>query len=265
MADIAGQLNARGVGRGDRVAIVLPNGPEMATAFLAVAATATTAPLNPGLPRGRARFLPHRHRRQGDPRRRGRNRPGGCCRRAARHRGGQARSASRRCRRHIQAGGRCDRRTFAAPACGGRRHRVAAAHVRHHVAPETGSAQPRQPGGLGCAYRRNARACRRRSLPQHHAAVPHSRADRGGALLAGRGRQRLLHARLQRSALFPVARRGAAELVHGGADDAPGDPGAGGAQPGRAGGRNASASSARRPPRCRRRSWRSSRRPSAVR
>ena len=48
MVDAAGQLNARGIGRGDRVAIVLPNGPEMATAFLAVAATATTAPLNPG-------------------------------------------------------------------------------------------------------------------------------------------------------------------------------------------------------------------------
>jgi acyl-CoA synthetase (AMP-forming)/AMP-acid ligase II len=40
-------LNRLGVGRGDRVAIVLPNGPEMATAFLAVAAGATSAPLNP--------------------------------------------------------------------------------------------------------------------------------------------------------------------------------------------------------------------------
>ena len=40
-------LNALGVGRNDRVAIVLPNGPEMATAFVAVAAAATTAPLNP--------------------------------------------------------------------------------------------------------------------------------------------------------------------------------------------------------------------------
>ena len=36
-----------GIGRGDRVAIVLPNGPEMATAFVAVAAAASTAPLNP--------------------------------------------------------------------------------------------------------------------------------------------------------------------------------------------------------------------------
>jgi acyl-CoA synthetase (AMP-forming)/AMP-acid ligase II len=40
-------LNAVGVGRGDRVAIVLPNGPEMAVAFLGIAAGATSAPLNP--------------------------------------------------------------------------------------------------------------------------------------------------------------------------------------------------------------------------
>ncbi|MFU0507911.1 acyl--CoA ligase [Pseudaminobacter sp. NGMCC 1.201702] len=40
-------LNARGIGRGARVAIVLPNGPEMATVFLSVAAGATAAPLNP--------------------------------------------------------------------------------------------------------------------------------------------------------------------------------------------------------------------------
>ena len=41
-------LNAMGIGRNDRVAIVLNNGPEMATAFLSVAAGATTLPLNPG-------------------------------------------------------------------------------------------------------------------------------------------------------------------------------------------------------------------------
>ncbi len=41
------QLNGVGIGRGDRVAIVLPNGPEMASAFIAIAAGATTAPLNP--------------------------------------------------------------------------------------------------------------------------------------------------------------------------------------------------------------------------
>ena len=40
-------LGRAGIGPGDRVAIVLPNGPEMATAFLATAAHATAAPLNP--------------------------------------------------------------------------------------------------------------------------------------------------------------------------------------------------------------------------
>ncbi|MDA8248127.1 MAG: acyl--CoA ligase [Rhodospirillales bacterium] len=40
-------LNRMGIGRGDRVAIVLPNGPEMAAAFVAIASGATTAPLNP--------------------------------------------------------------------------------------------------------------------------------------------------------------------------------------------------------------------------
>jgi len=46
VSHLAGQLNALGVGRNDRVAIVLPNGPEAAVSFLAVAACATAAPLN---------------------------------------------------------------------------------------------------------------------------------------------------------------------------------------------------------------------------
>ena len=41
------RLNQLGIGRDDRVAMVLANGPHMATAFVAVAAGATTAPLNP--------------------------------------------------------------------------------------------------------------------------------------------------------------------------------------------------------------------------
>jgi oxalate---CoA ligase len=47
VAETTGALNDRGVGAGDRVAIVLDNGPEMATAFLGVGAGATVAPLNP--------------------------------------------------------------------------------------------------------------------------------------------------------------------------------------------------------------------------
>ncbi|MEL6206436.1 MAG: AMP-binding protein, partial [Pseudomonadota bacterium] len=41
------RLRSAGVGATDRVAIVLPNGPEMAAAFVTIAQAATTAPLNP--------------------------------------------------------------------------------------------------------------------------------------------------------------------------------------------------------------------------
>jgi acyl-CoA synthetase (AMP-forming)/AMP-acid ligase II len=47
LVETVASLNGLGLGRGDRIAIVLPNGPEMAGAFLALAAGATTAPLNP--------------------------------------------------------------------------------------------------------------------------------------------------------------------------------------------------------------------------
>ncbi len=40
-------LNGAGIGRGERVAIVLPNGPELATACLGVMACAVAAPVNP--------------------------------------------------------------------------------------------------------------------------------------------------------------------------------------------------------------------------
>jgi acyl-CoA synthetase (AMP-forming)/AMP-acid ligase II len=40
-------LNGMGIGRGDRVALVVPNGPEAASSFVTIACGATTAPLNP--------------------------------------------------------------------------------------------------------------------------------------------------------------------------------------------------------------------------
>lgn len=49
-------LAAAGIGRGDRVAIVLPNGPAMAACFPAIAAFATTAPLNPAYKRDEFAF-----------------------------------------------------------------------------------------------------------------------------------------------------------------------------------------------------------------
>ncbi len=47
MVSARAAINEAGAGRGDAVAIVLPNGPEMAAAFIAVAGSATAAPLNP--------------------------------------------------------------------------------------------------------------------------------------------------------------------------------------------------------------------------
>jgi acyl-CoA synthetase (AMP-forming)/AMP-acid ligase II/acyl carrier protein len=46
---VVAALNARGLGRGDRVALALPDGPELAVAILGVAAGATACPLNPSL------------------------------------------------------------------------------------------------------------------------------------------------------------------------------------------------------------------------
>ena len=40
-------FNHHGLGRNDRIAVVLPNGPEMAVTFLSVIAVAACAPLNP--------------------------------------------------------------------------------------------------------------------------------------------------------------------------------------------------------------------------
>jgi acyl-CoA synthetase (AMP-forming)/AMP-acid ligase II len=54
--DTVSSLNAVGIGRNDPVAIVLPNGPMMATAFLSVASIATSAPLNPAFTRAEFDF-----------------------------------------------------------------------------------------------------------------------------------------------------------------------------------------------------------------
>ena len=47
VAELAAQLNSFGLGRGDRIAIAMGNGPEMILAFFAAAMCGTAAPLNP--------------------------------------------------------------------------------------------------------------------------------------------------------------------------------------------------------------------------
>ena len=50
-AEVTASLRGFGIGAADRVAIVLPNGPEMAAAFVTIAQGAVTAPLNPAYQR----------------------------------------------------------------------------------------------------------------------------------------------------------------------------------------------------------------------
>lgn len=57
VAAIAARLKEMGIARTDRVAVALPNGPEMAVAFLAVSAGAVCAPLNPAYRRKEFEFL----------------------------------------------------------------------------------------------------------------------------------------------------------------------------------------------------------------
>src|SRR5262245_20347032 len=47
VAELAAQLNSLGLGRGDRIAIAMGNGPEVILAFFAAALCGTAAPLNP--------------------------------------------------------------------------------------------------------------------------------------------------------------------------------------------------------------------------
>ena len=51
VAETVGNLTRLGIGRNDRVALVLPAGPELALALVAIAAGAIVAPLNPAYQR----------------------------------------------------------------------------------------------------------------------------------------------------------------------------------------------------------------------
>src|SRR6266852_2119022 len=161
-------LNTLGIGRGDRVVTVIPNGPEAATAFISVAAGATAAPLSRGLTADEFRF-------NLVARRAGRRGPG-------------------------------------------------AAHFGVHLASEDRTALAAQRDRVRPEHPDRAAAHLGRCLPEHHAAVPHPRPDGGGAVFALRGRPGVVLAPVQCPALLPLARRGPAHLVHGGADHAPGDP-----------------------------------------
>jgi len=54
--DLAGQLTKLGLGKGDRIAMALPNGPEVIAAFLAASTVGTAAPLNPSYTQDEFKF-----------------------------------------------------------------------------------------------------------------------------------------------------------------------------------------------------------------
>ena len=141
----------------------------------------------PGLSRGGARVLSRRHRRQGDARRRRRGRPGGRGRRAAGHRpcsGSHATPAAPAGTFRIKAR-RSDRRSPAAS-----RKPATSRCCCTPPAPRRGPSWcrsatptwPPRPRNIGATLGADGR----RPLPQHHAAVPHPRADRGGAVARSR-------------------------------------------------------------------------------
>ena len=179
-----GQLRSLGIGPRDRVAIVHPNGPELAAAFLAVSSAAVCAPLNPTyresefdfyladlnasaivLAAGedsRLRELAHRrHLRildvvatEGSP--------------AGAFRFSDGRGRARE------------------PA--GRRHGARPPHVGDDRAAEDRAAHSPSAHPVRGKHRVDAGADAARSLPQRHAVVPHPRACGGAAVVAVRRR-----------------------------------------------------------------------------
>src|SRR6266446_1664391 len=53
---LAAKLNQLGLGRGDRIAMALPNGLEVTASFLAASTAGTAAPLNPAYTRDEFKF-----------------------------------------------------------------------------------------------------------------------------------------------------------------------------------------------------------------
>ena len=151
-------LNELGIGRGDRVAIVLPNGPEMATAFLCVASAATSAPLNPAYKQDEFEFYLEDLKAKALIVEAGSESP---ALRAAEKLGvavitldSGAASRSRR----LPAVGLVDVRCVETRTCGSAGHRPHFAHLGHHFAAENRAAGARQHLDLGAQYRDLARA-----------------------------------------------------------------------------------------------------------
>ena len=189
-------LRALGVGRNDRVAIVLPNGPEMAAAFVAIACGATTAPLNPAYRQEEFDFYLSDLNAKALVIQDGMESP---ARDVAKARGIPI--------VRLVSGAHAGDFTLEAdlagiPAAAGPAARRGDIALVLHTSGTTSRPKivPLTHTNLtASAYHigEHAFPARGRCLPQHHAAVPHPRPDRRHAFQPRGGRQRGLHARLQ--------------------------------------------------------------------
>ncbi len=223
VAATTASLNAAGIGRNDRVAIVLPNGPEMATCFLACACAVTSAPLNPAYRGDEFEFYLDDlqakalivDRASASPAVEAAQQARRAGHRAERRRRRRSRPVQPRCRRRHTLRARWPRR--------GRRRGHGAAHLGHDLAAQAGAAVGGQSVRLGAADRGDAAIHAAGPRLEHHAAVPHPRPARRPAGAAVGRLAGVLHAGLQCAAILQVDGRGLPDLVHGRADDAPGD------------------------------------------
>ena len=206
VGDTAASLNRLGIGRNDRVAIVLPNGPEMAAAFLAVGSAATSAPLNPAYRAEEFEFYLTDLSARALLVEAGSDSPAVAV---------AERLGIPILRLEVGDGAAAGAFTLAGRANGAAARPGLAepsdiALVLHTSGttsrPKIVPLSQRQYRRLGPPHPRLARARSERPLPQRHAALPHPRPDRGASVLAVGRRQRRLHARFQRAEVLPVAR-----------------------------------------------------------
>jgi hypothetical protein len=184
------RLNGIGIGRNDRVAIVLPNGPEMAAAFIAIGAGATTAPLNPAYRADEFNFYLTDLKAKALVVQKG-------VATEARDVAAKLGVAVLELVPGEHAGSfTLEGGSGTAGRGRGRRYRAGAAYIGHHGAAQDCALVSGEYLRLGPAYRRDTFAFACRCLPQHHAAVSHSRADRGGAFFPRRRWRGDLHAGL---------------------------------------------------------------------
>jgi acyl-CoA synthetase (AMP-forming)/AMP-acid ligase II len=227
---VAAALHGAGVGRGDRVAIVLPNGPEMAAAFVTVAQVATTCPLNPAYKEDEFAFYLEDLKAKAIILMEGEEGPAF----AAAERLGLA-----VVRLVPDADGAAGAFSLRADASAGTADSAAPGPedvaLILHTSGTTSRPKivPLLQSNLAASARNIGASLDLTSagpVPERDAAVPHPRADRGGVGLAGGGRLGLVRAGLRRAEVLRLDEGGAAQLVHRRADDASGDPGARGPQ-----------------------------------